>query len=38
MVHLAGDTEKTKEENRKKIQGWIENGGRKKLEVAQKVT
>ena len=32
MARLAGDTEETREENRKKIQGWIEKGSRKELE------
>ena len=32
MARLAGDTEETREENRKKIQGWIEKGSRKGLE------
>ena len=32
MARLVGDTEETKEENRKKIQGWLEEGNRKKLE------
>ena len=32
MARLAGDTEETREENRKKIQGWIEKGSRKVLE------
>lgn len=32
MARLAGGTEETREENRKKIQGWLEEGSRKKLE------
>lgn len=32
MARLAGGTEETKEENRKKIQEWLEEGSRKKLE------
>ena len=32
MARLAGDTEEKREENRKKIQGWIEKGSRKELE------
>ena len=32
MARLAGDTEEKREENRKKIQGWIEKGKRKELE------
>ncbi len=32
MARLTGDTEETREENRKKIQAWIEKGNRKKLE------
>ena len=32
MACLTGDMEKTREENRKKIQGWIEKGSRKGLE------
>ncbi|WP_334090207.1 ISLre2 family transposase [Helicobacter typhlonius] len=32
MARLAGDTEETREENREKIQGWIEKGSRKELE------
>lgn len=32
MARLTGDTEETREENRKKIQEWIEKGSRKELE------
>ena len=32
MARLAGGTEETREENRKKIQGCLEEGSRKKLE------
>ena len=32
MARLAGGTEETREENRKKIQEWLEEGSRKKLE------
>ncbi len=33
MARLAGETEEEVEENKKKIQGWIEKGRRKKLEA-----
>ena len=32
IARLAGGTEETREENRKKIQGWIKKGSRKELE------
>ena len=32
IARLTGDTEETREENRKKIQGWISKGRRKELE------
>lgn len=32
IARLSGGTEEEVEENRKKIQGWIEKGSRKELE------
>lgn len=32
MARVSGNTKETREENRKKIQEWIENGNRSKLE------
>ena len=32
MARLAGDTEEETEENRKKIQEWVEKGKKKELE------